>query len=211
MKRRDKPKKSRQEHDDSSSDEDIVLPPPPSDPKATKERPQPTFEEGEILDGTDNEGEREIQLDDAKRVAAATFLSPDMVINTKDSWKDAKESVTSIMNQVILKIIRLEHHASTLHARTGSAQDMAADALLKSKENWDMASSAMRQSSKMCIHINGDKMPQRTSQGESNTKKIARQIMKNILKIDVEEELPLLRKQQRYCHALLRRQPTLTL
>ena len=86
------------------------------------------------------------------------------------------------------RIADLENQALQQESKVGAAMEMGMDAVLRTKETRAMAASAMRQTSKVCIVLEGDAMPPRTKKLESRVKEAAIALIKRHLDVRVEPD-----------------------
>ena len=145
-----------------------------------------TDDEEELTNGTRSAAQAAAA--ESEKQAAAVKLKEQLGQLTAGDWVAAKENLMALLQETNDRIGKMEAHSSTLEAKSGAATELAADGLLKAKEAYRIAASAMRQSSKVCIVLSGNAMPRRNPERVKQPIRIALYLMKKFLHLDVHKD-----------------------
>ena len=135
----------------------------------THSKNRPAFEPGHECALTDDE-------DDEGEVQVVKVIQPEVLIETQD-WTTGRDAMVALLQQNNERITKLEKLLIRQETKSGAAIEMGSDSMLKAKQARYVANSAMRQSSKMCLVMEGKAMPKRTAELEKDVLKTANTIL----------------------------------
>ena len=106
----------------------------------------------------------------------------------RDDWITGRVDVVALLGQLNDRVAHIEKMLVQGCAISGAAFELASDAHLHAKKSLEVAVSAMRQTAKCCVVLEGKSMPKRTPAAERNAMKTANFVLDKFLGYTVQPD-----------------------